>query len=235
MATLLALVQRHCRRSNIPVPTTVAGSTDDQILQVLALLEEEGNDLASRGDWQALTREATHTTVATESQGEIDTIASNGFNYVKNNTIWDRTETLPVYVIDGVDWQAEKGFANTSPHYQARIRGNELLATPTPTAGNTWAFEYISKNWILGADTTTYSQYFNLDTDTLLLPEEILLKGLRWRWKKEKGFEYAEDFSSYEYIVKDTLGRQGLHRNLHMDDGRSERNPHVIVNDTFPL
>lgn len=233
--TMLALVRRHCRRSNIPVPSTVYGSTDDQILQIMALLEEEGNDLASRGDWQALTQEATHTTVATESQGAITSIASNGFNYIKNRTFWDRTETLPVSVIDAVDWQAEKGFANTSPHYQARIRGGNLLSTPTPTAGNTWAFEYISKNWILGADTTTYSQYFNFDTDTLLLPEEILTKGLRWRWKKEKGLEYAEDFDSYEIMVIDALGRQGMNKNLHLDDGRRDRSPHVIVNDTFPL
>lgn len=233
--SMLEVVQRQCRRSNIPVPTTVVGSTDDQVLQVMALLEEEGNDLSSRGDWQALINEATHTTLATESQGTIESIASNGFNYVKNNTMWDRTETLPVYVIDSVDWQAEKGFAITSPHYQARIRGGELLSIPTPAAGNTWAFEYISKNWILGVDGTTYSQYFNLDTDTLLLPEEILLKGLRWRWKKEKGFEYAEDFDSYEIIVKDTLSRQGIHRNIHLDDGRTTRSPHIIVNDTFPL
>ena len=233
--SMLEIVQRHCRRSNIPVPTTAYGSTDDQVLQVVALLEEEGNDLASRGDWQELLNEATHTTVATESQGKISTIASNGFNYIKNDTIWDRTETLPVYVISGVDWQAEKGFANTSPHYQARIRGGNLLSTPTPTAGNTWAYEYISKNWILGADDTTYSDYFNLDTDAPLLPTEILLKGLRWRWKKEKGFEYAEDFASYEFMVKDALGRQGMHRTLHMDDGKMSRNPHVIVNDTFPL
>jgi len=233
--TMLSVVQRHCRRSNIPAPTTAMGSTDDQVLQVVALLEEEGNDLASRGDWQALTREATHTTVATESQGAINAIAANGYDHIKNNTIWDRTETLPVYVIDGVDWQTEKGFAITSPHYQARIRGNELLAIPTPVAGNTWAFEYISKNWIVGADTITYSQYFNIDTDTFLLPEEILLKGLRWRWKKEKGLEYAEDFTSYEFMVKDALSRQGMHKPLNMSDGRSSRNPHVIVNDTFPL
>ena len=232
---MLEIVQRHCRRSNIPVPTAVLGSTDDQVLQTLALLEEEGNDLASRGDWQILINEATLTTLAVESQGKMSSIASNGFNYVKNHTIWDRTETLPVYVIDSVDWQAEKGFANTSPHYQARIRGGLLISTPIPPAGNTWAFEYISKNWILGADNTTYSQYFNLDTDTLLLPEEILLKGLRWRWKKEKGFEYAEDFASYEFMVKDALSRQGIHKNLHMDDGRTNRSPHVIVNDTFPL
>jgi len=93
-----------------------------------------------------------------------------------------------------------------------------LLVTPTPTAGYTWAFEYASKNWILGTDGITYKQYFTLDTDTILLPNDLVLMGLRWRWKKEKGLEYAEDFRTYEMQVKDELGRDGGKPNLHMDD-----------------
>ncbi len=228
--SMLEIVQRHCKRSNIPSPTSVLGSTDDQVLQILALLEEEGSDLASRGEWQILINEATLTTLAAESQGDINTIAANGFRYIKNMTIWDRTDNLPVLVIDAVDWQAEKGFAATAPRYRARIRGDNLISTPSPSAGNTWAFEYISKNWILGADGTTYSQYFNLDTDVPLLPKEILLKGLRWRWKKEKGLEYAEDFSSYEYMVKDALSRQGLKQVLNMSDGDQGKSPGIVVN-----
>jgi len=228
--TMLSLIQRHCRRSNIPVPTSVYGSTDDQVLQVMAMLEEEGNDLASRGDWQSLVNEATHTTVATESQGAMTSIATNGFSYIKSNTMWDRTENLPVLVIDAVDWQVEKGFAATSPRYRARLRGGNLIATPTPTAGNTWAFEYVSLNWILDADTTTYKQYFTEDTDTLLLPDEILLKGLRWRWKKEKGFEYADDFMSYEKMVADALGRDGINKNLSLSDGVRDKMPGIVVN-----
>ena len=81
--TLLSVVQRFCQRTNISVPATVYGSTDPQVLQIMALLEEEGADLSGRGDWQALTNEATHTTVATESQGDIATIASNGFRYIE--------------------------------------------------------------------------------------------------------------------------------------------------------
>lgn len=227
--TMLTTIQRFCRRTNIPIPSTAYGSTDPQVLQAMSLLDEEGNDLASRGDWQALTFEATHTSLAAESQGDIETIASNGFSYIKNNTFWDRTEKLPIGVIDGVDWQQEKGFANTSPHYRVRIRGGELLATPTPTAGNTWAFEYVSENWILDTDGTTYKNHFTADTDTLLLPEKVLLAGLRWRWKKEKGFDYAEDFVTYEKLVEQYLGRQGVKRNLSMDEGREDRSPHIHV------
>src|SRR5210317_247145 len=146
--SLLTTIQRFCRRTNITVPTVIIGTTNKQVEQIYALLEEEGNDLSGRGSWQTLTLEATHTTVATESQGDITDIADTGFRYIKNDTIWDRTENLPVLVIDGPDWQAEKGFAATAPRYRARIRSGELIVTPTPTAGNTWAFEYVTWNWI---------------------------------------------------------------------------------------
>jgi len=228
--TMLTTVQRFCRRTGLSVPTTVYGTTDEQVLQIMALLEEEGNDLAGRGNWEALTFEATHTTVATESQGAITSIATNNFRYIKDETLWDRTENLPLYVIDGQDWQAEKGFSTTSPHYMVRIRGGALLASPTPTAGNTWAFEYVSWNWILDTDGSTYKQYFTADTDTLLLPEPIIMMGLRWRWKKEKGFDYEEDFNTYEEMVKNELGRQGVKKTLHFDRDPRDKQPHIVVN-----
>jgi len=224
--SLLTTIQRFCRRTNITVPTTVIGTSDAQVAQVYALLEEEGNDLSGRGSWQVLTVEAVHTTIAQESQGCIADIADEGFRYIKNDTMWDRTENLPVIVVDGVDWQAEKGFSTTSPRYRARVRGNDLLVTPTPVAGNTWAFEYVTWNWIGQNE----KQYFTSDSDTIALPEPIIQMGLRWRWKKEKGFEYAEDFRTYEKMVADALSRQGLQSVLYQDRPARNPSPKIVVN-----
>ena len=234
--TMLQTVQRFCRRTNITVPTSVVGTTDLQVAQICGLLEEEGAELSGRGSWQNLTLETTLTTTATESQGAITTIASENFRYIKNDTMWDRTESLPVIVIDGPDWQAEKGFDTTSPRYRARIRGNNLIVTPTPVAGNTWAFEYVTWSWILDTDGTTKKQYFTADTDTFLLPDAILQMGLRWRWKKEKGFEYAEDFRTYETMVADALSREGLQTTLYQDRTARHSSPKIVVNQgNWPL
>ena len=221
--SLLTVIQYVCLRTGIPKPATVLGSSDQQVLQLLALLEEEGNDLSQRGAWQGITFEATHTTVATESQGAMTTIASNGFRYIKAQTLWDRTDKLPVLgPMSDEDWQQLKAVVTTGPRYRYRIRGGNLLVNPTPAAGHTWAFEYVSKNWILGIDGSTYKQYFTLDTDTILLPEELALMGLRWRWKKEKGLEYAEDMRTYELQVKDVLGRDGGKGKVTMDQDRRQ-------------
>ena len=217
MSTLLEVVQDLCGRQNLPVPATVVGTSDPQVRQIQRLLEEEGNDLSSRGGWEVLTFETSWTTTATEDQGAIATLAPNGFRYIKNKTIWDRSTRLPVCgPLDSQDWQALKAVVATGPRYQWRIRGGQLLVNPSAVAGESWYFEYVSKNWILNG--ATYKRRFTVDTDTILLPDDLCLQGLRWRWKKEKGFDYAEDFRTYEMQVKDAIGRDGGKPDLHADD-----------------
>ncbi len=215
--SLLSIVQAVCRRVGVPVPATVYGTVDAQVLQLMALLEEEGTDLAQRGDWEALTNEATLTTTAAEDQGAMTSLATNGFRSIKQDTLWDRTDRLPIPLIGSTNWQRMKAIQATGPRYHYRLRGGHLLITPTIAASHTLAFEYLSKNWILGADGTTYKQYFTLDTDTVLLPEELVLLGVRWRWLREKGLAYAELFNTYEGQVANALGRDGGKERLRMD------------------
>lgn len=228
---MLSLIQRFAEEININSPAAVMGTTDPQTKQLKALLQKEIDDLAGRGDWQELTNEATHTTLALENQGAIKTIASNGFRYIKNQTIWDRDLRLPVYVIDGTDWQQVKAIAVTGPRYQARIRGGDLISNPVPAAGHIWAFEYITWNAITDSAGTTNKQYFTDDADLMLLPEPIIEAGLQWRWKKQKGFEYAEDFRSYEVMVANALSRNNMKRALDMSMRQYTPNPKIYVND----
>lgn len=228
--SMLTTVQKFCQRTNITVPNAVYGSSDKLIKQVLALLEEEGNDLAGRGSWQALTFEATHTTLATENQGAITDIATNGFRYILNDTIWDRDLREPVWgPVSDSDWQALKAMVVTGPRSQWRIRGDDLLANPAPPAGNTWAFEYVSWNWITNAAGSTYKQYFTADSDLILLPEEIVLNGLRWRWMREKGLDYGEVFRTYETQVANALGQDGGKRILNQGGRYSGPKPMVYI------
>lgn len=227
--TLLQTVVHFCERTNLAAPATVYGSSDPQVVQIKALLEEIGIDMASRVAWEGITFEATHTTVATEDQGAMSTIASNGFKYVKNQTIWDRTDRLPVLgPLSSGEWQALKALVTTGPRYRFRVRGGKLLVNPAPAAGHTWAFEYVSQNWILNG--STYKQFFTADADTILLPDTELLQGLRWKWKREKGLSYDEDFRTYETMLKDAAGRDGGKPVLRMDDdGWSGPKPGIMV------
>ena len=227
--TLLQLIQHFCQATNLSSPAIVFGTTDEQISQLCGLLNEEGDDLRSRHTWQQMINEAVHTTVASEDQGDIETIASNGFEYVIDNTIWDRGLRLPIYIINAPEWQQVKAVQVTGPRHQARLQGNRLKVNPAPAAGQTWAFEYFSQNWVLDTDGTTKKPDVTADTDTFLLPDKLLLAGLRWRWKKEKGFEYEEDFNTYERLVNRAMSRDGLHRPIRMDRSPRVQTPGIMV------
>lgn len=234
--SLLTIVQSVCERTQLPSPDTVMGSTDMQVVQMRALLEDEGKLLARRGDWQQLTREVTHTTLATEDQGAMATIAGDDFRAVNNETMWDRTDKLPVPLIGSVAWQRIKATTGASPRFRYRIRTGNLLLTPTPPAGHTLAFEYQSKYWVLSSNGVTRQTTFSRDADTCLLDEDILALGLRWRWKKEHGLEYAEDFRDYEAMVTDALGRDGGKPIINMDGAAPDVRPGIIVQPySWPL
>lgn len=230
-ATLLTVVQEVARRLAIPSPTTVLGSTDFQVLQLYSLLQEGLDALSDRGRWEGLINEATWVTTATEDQGAITTLASNGYRYLLPETLWDRTEMLPLLgPVSPSEWQALKAIVLTGPRYSFRLRRGKFIVTPAPPAGHTWAFEYASENYILAADGTTYKKRFTLDTDTILLPEQIVEMDLRWRWKREKGLDYAEDFNTAERMIVNAIGRDGSKRVLFMDE-RGDRSvqPGIFV------
>lgn len=209
--TLLEIVQEFCRVRGLPVPTSAYGSSDAQISQIVGLLQDGGIELAKRGIWQELVNEATLTTLAAEDQGAISSIATNGFRYIMRDTIWDRSSYLPICgPMTGEEWQRNKAYNSTGPRHRFRIRINHLYISPAPAAGLTWAFEYMSKNWIeTAASSGIYRDRFNNDNNIIVIPEDALRADLKWRWRKEKGLAYAEDFASFERLLADLLGTSG--------------------------
>lgn len=236
MATLLATVQEVCRRLVQPVPNTVFGSADKQVSQMMALLQEGLDNLVSRGAWQQLNKELTWLTVASESQGNILTGLGSplsqftGLSYILPETLWDRTNVLPlVGPLDAQDWQAMKAWIINGPRFQFRLRGNEFLVNPAPTAGWTWAMEYQSEYAIVDAGGTVYSNRFAADTDQIMLPSKIVAMDLRWRWKKEKNLPYAQDFDDLEKMLVDALARAKPAKVLDMSNPACYGTPRPVI------
>ena len=217
--SLLTLTQRAFKRVGLTAPVAAMSSTDDNVVRMVELANEEGEELWGRGDWQSLIREETHTTLAAESQGLITAICGSDFDHIKNETFRNRTKNRQWYPVDDVTWQAMKASGITGPVEYFRIRGNYLLALPTPPAGETLAFEWVTKHWCESSGGTGQSVW-TADDDVGRLDESIMLQGLVWRWKKAQGLEYAEDFRQYEMRVETALIRDGAKPVLNMN-GRS--------------
>lgn len=225
----LQIVQTACRRIGAgAIPAAVVTSTDPAIQQFQALLEEEGQEQAARYPWQTLQKEATFTTVATETQAAMATIAP-GWDYIVNNTIWNRTLRRPVYGPKSEqDWQQVKAMQLNGPFNAYRVKGNSILFYPTPAAGQLCYFEYITTNWVntsVGGLSSTVTN----DADTIALDEQLTVLGLIWRWKMSKGLDFSADFEKYEKKFLDTSNRDASKPILNMDGAQYDIQPVILV------
>jgi hypothetical protein len=190
---------------------------------------QEGEEQVRRYDWSVLQKEATFTTVATQLQGSLETLAP-GYKFIVNETIWNRTQRLPVHGSQSAqDWQYMVAMNLTTPFSQYRIKADDLFFYPVPPAGQTCAFEYLSKNWVSTSVGSTSDMWTN-DADTTFLDDGLVVNGLIWRWKAAKGMDYSEDFATYERGIQSAISRDGTKPTLSMS-GRSnfDINPVVIV------
>lgn len=228
--TLLTIVQNACNELGISSPSTVIGNADAQIKQLLALSNREGKSLAARATegWEELITEATHTTLAQANQGSMNTIAPS-YKFILHNTLFNRTTQRPLLgELSPSEWQLLQATPTSNVYDHFRIRNGDLLIDPVPEAGETIAFEYMSKLWCQSSGGTA-QEVWAADTDTGRLDEELLTLGLIWRWKAAKGFDYKEEFAEYERQVADALCRNGVKPVINLTGGRAQFQAGVFV------
>ena len=156
MANILQIVQDVADRVGLVRPTALVGVSDNQARQLLAFANQEGHDLARRCAWQALTKEKTFTTVAQESQtGAVPA----DFDRFVTGTFYNRTKSRVVTgPLTAQEWADYKGRLASVVFDAFRLRGDAILLAPTPSAGETMVYEYVSKYWCGDASDTTPTQ-----------------------------------------------------------------------------
>jgi len=230
---LLGIIQEFSRRTGLKIPTAVVTSADAQVRQLLGIANEITEDLSmTRAQWTAQTREVEHTSIAALDQGALATIAP-GYLWSIANTFFDRTSNLQVTgPLSPAEWQAAQAVAYSSAYFNFRIWQQHLYIYPLIDAGHTLAFEYVSNALVYDNTTLAYKQYFTSDLDTFSLEPAVLLRGMRWAWRKEKGLPYAEEFTAYEQLVKALTSHDGVKKNINMSGGYEPIVPGIFVPDS---
>lgn len=223
--TALTIIQDACGRLGIQVPTAVFSSTDEQVIQMRSLLNEAGKALARIHDWKVLNKEQTFTTVAASAQTNAVPL---DFDRYLNETMFNRSQHEKIYgPFDSSEWQLDKaGFTGLSVTSAFRFRGDDILITPTPSAGDNVYYEYISKNWAESVLAVEKAK-LTADDDVPLLDEELLTKALEWRFLRSKGLDYAEEFQDYEIQLANKIARDGGAKIL---NGSTEYSDDIFVN-----
>lgn len=227
--SLLTLIQEVAGSLNLPVPTSIVGNTDSDAILFLNLAKREGNELARRHDWQGLVVEHTWTSTATEAQSSALPAAYD--HLPPDPEIWNTTnDTRLTGPVSSREWAILNNSSITGGiSGWWRIIGGVLNIYPAPTAGKTYALEYISKNWCEssgGTDQATWAA----DTDVALIPERLIALGVTWRWLRAKGMDYAEEMATYEREVEKAAARD---RGLRVMVGGRARGDDDIISPPF--
>lgn len=220
--TLLSICQDAAVDLSQPVPTAIISNTDPAVRLLLRCAQEEGRSLAGRHSWQVLKKEHTFATVAADAQ--TSSIPSD-FDWLIPETMFNRDRNRRVWgPLDENEWQAYKATLVTRVDPAFRIRGDTILITPEPTAGETVAYEYVSNQWCQDSAGTAQSAWA-ADDDTAKLNEAAMTLGVVWRWRKNKGLEFAATERDYNRIVADLIMRDGSKPRLSSSVPNRERIP----------
>lgn len=223
--SLLTITRNAAIKIGVNVPSSVIDNTDQEIIELLAFAQEEGKELARRHDWQILRKEKTFTTLATEAQEALP----SDFGRFVNETFWNRTRKHPLFgPLTPQEWQYNKNWASSPVTDSFTVRGGLILIDPTPTAGETMAYEYISKNFCQSSGGTVQSAWA-ADDDTGILDEYLIELGVIARFKLSKGLDATADVAKYDTQVMLLSGQERPKARINMASMGPRVGPNVIV------
>ncbi len=147
--SLLTIAQTCAKRLQITSPSAVIGNTDNNMVLLLAMIEDGVQNIRNEFLWPELQREWLFYTIP-----GVDAYPLPGdFNNALVESVWNRTQKWPLLgPVDASSWQTYKsGLVPTLPRQRYRIKGfsnNQFFIDPTPTVSELCVQEYISRNVI---------------------------------------------------------------------------------------
>jgi len=224
--TLLTLCQDAADQLGISRPNSVYGNAATEVRKLLRYANQEGRQLRRRGDWQALRVEQTFTSVATEAQ--TSTMVPSDLDHFCNETFWNRTQKRMFNgPLSPREWQALKATTGSVINETFSYRGTIFYISPVPTAGHSFAYEYISTKFCASTGGVAQTA-FAADTDTTRLDEELFILGIIWRFKKGEGQPWQDDFAEYDFQVETALKLESPKRTLDMSQMGRRHMPGMI-------
>lgn len=181
--TLLTICQDAADEIGIDRPTAVIGSSQPAVQKLLRYANKAGVVLSKKVAWQALRKERTFTSVASETQ---TSILPSDFDRMVPETFWNRSSyELISGPVSAVEWQGLKTFSY-SGDYKFAYRGDAILVVPTLGAGDTLAFEYVSTQWCESSGGTGQTAWA-ADSDVGVISEQLIVRAVKFMYLTDEG------------------------------------------------
>lgn len=186
------------------------GSSDQNFIQLTSLLNAAGMELLELHPWQVLRNVTTFTTDADVDTGVYD--LADDFGYIIPQTMWDRTNDVPVEgPMSAQDWAELDGLSTASSTIYAKFRlvDNKLELYPQPPPDAlAIRYEYISRWWVQeSGESAGNTDVVDANGDTILLDPLLVIKFLKVKWLEAKGFNASAARLEFENIFLSRTGR----------------------------
>lgn len=189
--SLISLAQGLAKNIGLAVPNTVTANGAREWVEFVHMANQEGEELARRVDWGQLTAVTTLTGTGANQEYTLPARFSRvvkGIGLSGNPRPLTRAEWASLAPVEGV------------PRYYL-LEGNQITLWPYLASGETVDLTYQSD-----AFTNTGGNAWTADDETSLIDEDLFLKGLIVRWRRQKGMDYADYEAEYEATLADIAG-----------------------------
>ena len=189
---------------------------------MLDLLNELGLELIDEFDWQTLVR--THT-ITTDTNTEYD-LPEDLLRYI-DEAQWNHTNRLPLIgPMNAQQWRMmlARRLGGTTLRVQYTIRNGKIVLYFAPTPSQELQLDYISRGWVVDEDDTgdmsLRKDKIEKSGDLVLFRSDVVVAGLKYKFREAKGFEFASAFTTYRRILDKAKYDDRPHQTLSLN-GRS--------------
>jgi hypothetical protein len=194
--TVLSALQSTAIRCVGQKPTSIFSATSGIALELSDLVNEAAKDILKAHDWTGLTKLASlpgdGSTIALSLPDDFDRFPKQVRIF---STQWPALPYRRARDLD--EWYFNQKFVYVGTPGWWLINGGKLNVYPAVPSGQSVEFYYICKNGITAANGAAKAS-FTADDDTFALDERLLTLDCIWRWKCQKGLEYAEHMQNAE-------------------------------------
>lgn len=189
--TLLTIAETLAKNVGMAVPDQVVASTDRSMVELTDRANATAEELARRVDWGELTT----TTTITGTGADVAHDLGQYFSRLSPG-VTVRASGATVRPLTRAEWNTLTP-TEGAPRYFL-LEGKNIRFWPYLATGSTATASAQSSAWCSNG-----TDKWAADTDTSLIDENLLVKGLIVRWRRQKGMDYADYEAEFESAIQD--------------------------------
>ena len=191
---MLAMMQAVAKNAGIEVPISLDNTDANHVLMV-QFLNEAGEEVARRVDWGALRKTATLSGTGSADSfplpDDYDRLPP-GLSVISSGAPVRGSVTAD-------EWLFLTPIAGDPRYFY--LAGSRVAFYPYLRSGAAATVQYQSTNWAL-SDVGPQGAMV-IAEDRALVPDDLLVAGAIWRWRRHVGKDYADHTAEFEAMLAD--------------------------------